>query len=130
MMLHRTLDAIIPAYREIFREFDLSETQWRVLRVLWEFRRCKASELSEKTLIPPPSMVGLIDRMIKKGLVERDGDPSDRRVSTIQLTEYGRSLELKITPRVDALHKQIKRSCDSESWHSMMNGMSQIIGKF
>ena len=36
MMLIRALDAVMPRFRDIFKEFGLTEQQWRVLRVLWE----------------------------------------------------------------------------------------------
>jgi len=35
MLLNYTLDGIMPAYRTLFAQFDLTEQQWRILRVLW-----------------------------------------------------------------------------------------------
>jgi len=35
MMLNLTLDAVMPLYRELFARYDLTEQQWRILRVLW-----------------------------------------------------------------------------------------------
>ena len=31
MILHRTLDAVMPDYRELFARYNLTEQQWRVL---------------------------------------------------------------------------------------------------
>ena len=62
MMLYRALDTIMPRFRKVFHEFGLTETQWRVLRVLWEQERIPVRELSKTTLIPAPSLVGVIDR--------------------------------------------------------------------
>ena len=45
MMLYRTLDVLIPKYRAVFKQHDISETQWRILRVLWEHESCGAAEL-------------------------------------------------------------------------------------
>ena len=33
MMLHGVLDKIMPAYRQLFTRFGVTEQQWRVLRV-------------------------------------------------------------------------------------------------
>src|SRR5215216_7305574 len=52
------------------------------------------------------SAVGLVDRAVKAGLVERHEDPEDRRVVRLRLTEHGdRTLQ-----RLAALHlEEIKR---------------------
>ena len=37
-----------------------------------------------------PSVTSMMDRLVKKGLVERVLDPSDRRVVACQLTDEGK----------------------------------------
>ena len=69
MMLYRTLDAVMPRFRKIFNDFDLTEQQWRVLRVLWETDHTTIMELSEATLLPAPSLVGIVDRLERDQLV-------------------------------------------------------------
>ena len=70
MMLYRALDVVMPRFRRIFNEFGLTEQQWRVLRVLWETEEIAFRELSDITLIPAPSLVGVIDRLAKQRLVD------------------------------------------------------------
>ena len=79
MILHRTLDAVMPDYRELFARYNLTEQQWRVLRVLWSSKKVTSVELSNRTLIPAPSLVGVRDRLEKKGLVTRVRSEEDRR---------------------------------------------------
>ena len=57
MRLYRALDAVMPAFRQVFSEFGLTEQQWRVLRVLWEQGAVPLSSLASATLIPAPSLV-------------------------------------------------------------------------
>ena len=61
MMLYSALDAVMPRFRRIFKDFGLTEQQWRVLRVLWEADPVAFQTMSEITLIPPPSLVGVIE---------------------------------------------------------------------
>ena len=44
-------------------------------------------------------MTLVIDNLVKRGLVQRERDPNDRRCITIDLTEVGRSLIQNIFPR-------------------------------
>ena len=67
MIMHRTLDAVMPKYRELFSKHDLTEQQWRVLRVLWSLGRVTSVQLAQNTLLPAPSLVGIVDRLGKKG---------------------------------------------------------------
>ena len=62
MMLYRTLDCVLPAFRQIYQEFGITEQQWRVLRVLWETDSQSLLALAEATLISSPSLVGIVDR--------------------------------------------------------------------
>ena len=71
MRLYRALDAVMPAFRQVFSEFGLTEQQWRVLRVLWEQGAVPLSSLASATLIPAPSLVGVVDRLTRNGLVAR-----------------------------------------------------------
>ena len=94
MMLYRTLDSIMPSFRQIFLEFGITEQQWRVLRVLWENNGCNLQSLAQATLISSPSLVGVVDRLERVDLVERRRSEIDRRVVNIFVTNQGEALEL------------------------------------
>jgi len=127
MMLHRTLDAIIPHYRRVFKDHKISEQQWRILRVLWEVSECTSAELAKRTLLPSPSMVGIIDRMSAKNLVTRQRSEEDRRIVHVSLTNKGQALKDKILPQVDAVYEQMVSRCDETAWQTMIDTMQIII---
>ena len=87
MQLYRTLDAIMPEYRNLFAKNNLTEQQWRILRVLWADNNITVAKLSEKTLLPAPSLVGILDRLVKKDLINRSRSKKDRREVEITLTQ-------------------------------------------
>ena len=103
MILYRTLDAVMPVYRDLFARYDVTEQQWRVLRVIWMEGRTTAAELSERTLLSPPSLVGIIDRLEKKGLVSRIRSVSDRREIHVTATARGRVLQEEVIPQVEKI---------------------------
>ena len=67
MILNRALDAIMPPYRDLFSRYDLTEQQWRVLRVVWSSDKYKSVDLASHTLLATASLVGILDRLEKKG---------------------------------------------------------------
>ena len=126
MMLYRSLDAVTPRFRKIFSDFGLTEQQWRVLRVLWERQDVTLNELSGITLIPAPSLVGVVDRLQGMGLVERRRSDADRRKVHVLATQKGGELEAKVMPRVASAYAALKQSVDAETWDQVLKGLQQI----
>ncbi len=126
-MLYRTLDAVMPRFRKIFNEFGLTEQQWRVLRVLWDLEAVTLNRLAGLTLIPAPSLVGIIDRLERAHLVNRQRSQSDRRKVNIVLTTQGAALEQEIMPNVAAAYAELKQSVDNETWEAVLAGLNTIV---
>lgn len=53
------------------------------------------SEISEKTSLAKNTVSVVIDGMVKKGIVERNINPQNRRQAIVSLTEYAKSLQEK-----------------------------------
>ena len=126
MILHRALDGVMPEYRELFARFGLTEQQWRIMRVLWTSKRVTSAELSARTLLPAPSLVGIIDRLEKKGFVSRIRSVKDRRVVYVIATTSGRALEEEVTPLVAEIDAQLRRSVTAQQWRKMEETLEAI----
>lgn len=126
MLLYRTLDTVMPRFRRIFNEFGLTEQQWRVLRVLWQHERITLGDLAELTLIPPPSLVGVVDRLTRSGLADRERSATDRRIVYVHATSNGKALEAKVRPRVDKAYAELRRSVDPGTWKSLIASLEQV----
>ena len=126
MILHRTLDATMPDYRELFARYNLTEQQWRVLRVLWSSKKVTSVELSGRTLIPAPSLVGVIDRLEKKGFVTRVRSVEDRRAVYVVATVQGRALEEEVSPQVRQIDENLRASVTAEEWQVMQRVLEKI----
>jgi long-chain acyl-CoA synthetase len=70
---------------------DLTLPQYRVLILLGEGKEA-ASALAEKLAVSRPSVTGVVDGLVARGLVERDHDRDDRRRVGHALTSEGRWL--------------------------------------
>jgi homoprotocatechuate degradation regulator HpaR len=126
MVLYRTLDAVMPRFRKIFNEFGLTEQQWRVLRVLWDEQALTLNRLAALTLIPPPSLVGIVDRMERAELVTRQRSQADRRKVNVVLTSQAVALEDEIMPRVASAYAELKQSVDPQTWQRVVEGLNEI----
>ena len=68
-------------------------------------RYLSQAELARMVAIEPPTMVRTIDRMARDGLVTREPDPADRRITRIYLTDRGRALRDVLVPRAVAVNE-------------------------
>jgi homoprotocatechuate degradation regulator HpaR len=126
MLLNRSLDAIMPPYRDLFQEFGVTEQQWRVLRVLWEQKHLTSAQISILTLLPSPSLVGILDRLEKKELVKRLRSSSDRREINITITDKGRELQSDVMPKVKKIQDQIKAILTDPEWRELSKSLKKI----
>ena len=126
MLLHRAIDMLMPRFRRIFREFGLTEQQWRVLRVLWEIEEISHKDLAELTLISPPSLVGVLDRLRAMELIERRRSALDRRNVLLATTEQGRDLRDQIMPAVQQTYFELRDSIDDDVWRNLVDGLDEL----
>ncbi|MBK8958857.1 MAG: MarR family transcriptional regulator [Proteobacteria bacterium] len=129
MLLYRALDAVMPRFRRVFTAAGLTEQQWRVLRVLWERDEVAHNALAALTLIPQPSLIGVLDRLAGNGLVVRRRSESDRRVMYVSATAAGRDLEEKLMPEVAKVYAELKASLDRDTWTQLESGLRALAGE-
>ena len=116
MILSRSLDRVMPSYRRLFQANDLTDQQWRVLRALWEKQHLTSAQISQITLLPPPSLVGILDRLEKKDLIGRLRSTKDRRYVNIIPTQKGRVLMEHMMPMVDHIHNDFMQRVTAAEW--------------
>ena len=68
---------------------DLTLSQYRLLGILGEGHEA-ASALAEKLAVSRPSVTGVVDGLVARGLVRRGQTDGDRRRVDIDLTDAGR----------------------------------------
>jgi DNA-binding MarR family transcriptional regulator len=99
--LVRTFGLFERVMQPYFAHFGVSGAQWGVLRHLAMAERngklgLRGADLSERLLIRPPSVSGVVDRLTRAGLVERHDSAADQRSKPIRLTDRGRKLVARI----------------------------------
>lgn len=74
------------------RETGLTGPQLWAMKVIAEDASIKVSVLARRMYLHPATVVGILDRLEAKGLVQRIRSKTDRRVVEIELTDSGRVL--------------------------------------
>ncbi len=77
---------------KISKKYGLTGPQSTLLRTLVKEGPLSSASLSRRLYVTPSNITGIIDRLEKKGLVERIRKERDRRIVLINLTESGAEL--------------------------------------
>lgn len=81
------------ARKEAFAHHGLEPSEFDVLSALRRSGnpyRLSPGQLVQETLVTSGTMTNRVDRLVRKGLVERLPDPADRRGVQVSLTDSGR----------------------------------------
>ena len=103
-----------PNRLEVWEELGLTMSQLRVLHLLNTTRFALAGTVAEALKVRPSTATGIVDRLVRQGLVDRQRDPEDRRCVRIYLTENGREVIGEIRQRNEALLSRLFRRFSAE----------------
>ncbi len=106
--LIRTADRLMAAEAQAMKPWDISPTQYNVLRILrgaGEDGLC-CGEVGERMITRDPDITRLLDRMETRGLVTRARDRKDRRVITVRISESGMRTLREMQPEMEAFSRR------------------------
>lgn len=92
MLLMRAREAVLQRFRPHLRRHNITEQQWRVLRVLAEQESIEMQTLAQLCDIQPPSLSRTIPLLVRRGLARRGSDSEDHRRVVVKLTPKGQDL--------------------------------------
>jgi DNA-binding MarR family transcriptional regulator len=103
-------------FDQAVREMGITRAQWWALANL---SRHKAEGMSQSELarvldVGKPTMGGLIDRLMEKGMVERRSEGDDRRVKYVYITEHGYDLIYYMSPIAASLNTVFLEGIDDK----------------
>jgi DNA-binding MarR family transcriptional regulator len=99
-------------------EDGMSISQFRTLLVLSEKGPQKTAELADKICLTPGAITTLADKLIAKGLIERERSEEDRRIVYLRITEQGQSvLETLLEKQRETIAQLFRNLSDEDIDH-------------
>ncbi len=91
------------------KHLDMTSEQWVVLARLWEADGLNQKELAEKTLKDQANTTRILDKVVKKGWVQRLDAIDDRRAYLIYLTDEGKHVVQTTYPLVAQVKEKLAK---------------------
>lgn len=109
------------------RPYGLTAEQFQVLKNLSMNGGQSQSMVCEAVSKSPANITRILDRLEKKGYLERRDNPHDRRSSLVYLTDTGRQLMDKVLVELNDLEEQVTKGIPAGNLAIMRNGLLQVL---
>ncbi len=114
-------------FRPVLKEHNLTEQQWRIIRVLADKRSIDFHELAQKTCILRPSLTGILIRMERDELICRLKPVSDQRKLFVSLSTNGQNLYDKIQPKIEEGYQLLEQKFSIEKLQHLSILLKELI---
>ena len=84
-------------------------------------------QIAETVMISQPNMAALMERLQVRGMLRREADPADRRLSLLYLTAEGERLHEKAAAQVEILEQEASRMLSAEDKQQLLRLLHKMI---
>lgn len=116
-----------PLRLRAWADLGLTTGQLRVLFVLKQQPGVTSGELAGRLTVTPPTITGIIDRLVRLDLVRREEDPADRRLVRNFLTTQGESVCNRLEHGAERFMRRILDEMTPEDVDSLVTGLRALI---
>lgn len=107
-------------------EFDITVDQWLVMKNLSENELLSQSELAQLVFKDMPTLTRIIDILNKKGYVERQPHPQDRRSFQLVLTNEGISKVIELKPQISSIREKAWENLNEKDFEEFKRILNTI----
>lgn len=126
IQLLRTREALMQHFRPMLRSRDVSETQWRVLRSLYEGGELEALELAQVAAVMAPSLTRMLKVLEERGLIVTTRHPTDGRRVLISISPAGRDFMQEALPEMQRIYGRLSLAIDSERMRALQKLLKEV----
>lgn len=127
VLLHRARDAMATRMRSIFDPYNLTDPQWRVLRLLSIADEIDAADLAARAFLLGPSLSRIVRDLSERGLLMRRASEGDARRYLHSITPAGMELVREIVPQFDPLYERIERELGIKDLRRLNTTMERLV---
>ncbi len=108
-------------------ELGLTTAQLRVLFHVRSAPGVTAGELASRLSVTPPTISGIVDRLVKLSLIRREDDEADRRLVRNHLTEQGEAACSRLERGSEIFTRRILDEMDQQELQAFILGLRSFL---
>jgi homoprotocatechuate degradation regulator HpaR len=128
MALLRARETVMENFRPMLSHYNVTEQQWRVMRVVAEAGKLDASDVAKRASILAPSLTRIIRALEERKLIRRSKDSVDGRRVILEISPSGLQLIQNALPESAAIYEKLEREIGAEKLNLLLNMLDEISG--
>jgi DNA-binding MarR family transcriptional regulator len=110
-----------------FANIKITPAQILMLMSIHAHGQCHLKTLSRERKVSPPTITGLVDRLLKDGYVKKGPDPEDRRAAMVSLTKKGEGVINRHLTGIQGMWKGILIHLSREEREQYLSILRKIV---
>jgi len=127
ILLLRARESVMDRFRPMLNAHEITEQQWRVIRILQERGETDSSSLAVLALVLPPSLTRMLKALESRGFVSTKKDPSDARRNLVRLTEKGAHFIETVAPSSAGIYADIEEAVGRERLSHLLEDLQALL---
>lgn len=124
--LLRAREAMMSHFRPMLALHDITEQQWRVIRILAEAGMVDASEMADRAFILAPSLTRIIRSLEERGIITKAKDDNDGRRVLLEITDAGLAIIEEVAPESRMIYDRLEKRFGREKIEQLLDILDEV----
>ena len=127
LALLRARETVMSPIRAVLKAHDMTDQQWRVLRVLHENGLMDAKELAKSACVLAPSLTRIIKHLEQQQMLTRGVDGKDGRRVLLDILPLGSELIESVTPEVQVIYQALSDKYGAQKMSDLLDLLHDLV---
>ncbi|HWU60983.1 MAG TPA: homoprotocatechuate degradation operon regulator HpaR [Ensifer sp.] len=127
--LLKAREAVMSHFRPLLATHNVTEQQWRVLRILGERGETDASELAQGATLLAPSLTRMIRSLEDRKLIRTTKDAADGRRVLVSIDEAGVKLLDEVRPESLRIYEELENRIGHDKIEALISLLNEVTDK-
>jgi homoprotocatechuate degradation regulator HpaR len=127
LALLRAREAVMSPIRVVLKAHDMTEQQWRVLRVLHENGLMDAKELAKSACVLAPSLTRIIKYLEQQKMLTRSVDGRDGRRVLLDILPLGSEFIESVTPEIQVIYQALSDKYGAQKMNDLLDLLHDLV---
>lgn len=121
---------VLQRTNRLLREHGITHDQYNVLRILRGAhpQGHAVAEVGARMISRAPDVTRLLDRLARRGVIDRAWAPDNRRITIVRITAAGQDLLAVVDPELHALQQELMREASPEELEILTRVCGRLVG--
>jgi homoprotocatechuate degradation regulator HpaR len=127
LALLRARETVMSPIRAVLKAHNMTDQQWRVLRVLHENGLMDAKELAKSACVLAPSLTRIIKHLEQQKMLARGVDGKDGRRVLLDILPLGSEFIESVTPEVQVIYQALSDKYGAQKMSDLLDLLHDVV---